>query len=106
MGQRKTQVLELMTIIDKMNYLSKEFKIAVAIYELSIVLGQEVTRASLYQLMFIYMNTGELTASIHFLESWGLIRRRVTSKMGVSYHISDEDLLAIQKLHEMCWKKV
>jgi RIO-like serine/threonine protein kinase len=95
-----------MTITDKMNYLSKEFKVAVAIYELSIIRGQEVTRVSLHELISIYMNSGELTSSIHFLESWGIVRRRITLQKGVSYSIRDEDLLAIKGLHEMCWQKI
>jgi len=92
-------------IIDKMNYLSKEFKVAVAIYDLTVVKGLEATKTSLQSLTPIYMNSGELTASIHFLESWGMLRRRVSPQKTVSYSISEDDLSAIQRLHDMCWGK-
>jgi len=95
----------VLIIIDKMNYLSKEFKVAVAIYNLTIVKGLEATKASLQSLTPIYMNSGELTASIHFLESWGMLRRHISPQKIVSYTIFDDDLSAIQRLHDMCWGK-
>ena len=86
-----------------MNYLSKEFKVAVAIYDITIIQCQEATKARLNHLTPTHMNSGEVISSLHFLESWGIVKRRIPLNKIVHYVISEADLQSIQLLHHMCW---
>lgn len=92
-----------MILKDKKLWLSKEFIVAVAIFDLTVLKEQEATKASLRFLTPKYMKDGELTASLHFLEGWHVIKRRISEKKTVNYTICEEDFLAIQSLHKMCW---
>lgn len=98
-----------MAVRSKRELLSPEFKVAVAIYEMTEVAHEKAWSNKLQRVLDSYMSSSTVSRMLRFLESWHIIKAQYgeteTGHPGKLYYISNEDQDAIKSLYERYWKE-
>lgn len=98
-----------MRLEEKRNLLSKEFKVAVVIWEITKENGEIAWFSTMVEKLKDFMSQTTLSRVLKYLESWGMIKVQYgptqTGHAGRLYSISNEDSDTIRMLYEKYWKE-
>ena len=98
-----------MTSESKRNALSNEFKVAVAIFEITEKLKEKAWSTKLQVALKDYMGGSTVLRMLTFLESWRIVKTQYgeteTGRPGKLYYLSNEDHDTIEMLYERYWKE-
>jgi len=94
---------------EKRNLLSKEFQVAVVIWEITKENSKIAWFSVIGKKLKAFMSRTTLSRVLKYLESWGMIKVQYgptpTGHAGRLYSVSNEDSETIQMLYEKYWKE-